>query len=123
MKLAICPRCRAIHDGADLRVDVNTHQIHHRGRSIKATRTQALIVEALSRVHPGVLPIERIAFAIYQDRIDGGPITAHANIHVQINRLRTSLRNAGLGVEIKSYRGAGYGIAFEPQENEEAAVA
>lgn len=111
MKLALCPNCQALHVG-DLSIDLGASTLRRKGRALRVTPYQARIFEVLARAHPAVVPAERLHFAIYGDREDGGPLTADNVLHVQINRLRKSLRESALGAHIQTFRGNGYRLVF-----------
>lgn len=111
MNLARCPNCQALH-GGDLSIDLGASTLRRNGRELRVSPSQARIFEALARAHPAVVPAERLHFAVYGDREDGGPLTAEGVLHVQMTRLRKSLRESAFGVYIQNFRGNGYRLVF-----------
>lgn len=121
MKLSLCPRCEALHSAVhQLEIEQNNTVVRYRGRELRLEPMQARIFAALAKVYPGILPHERLFFALYGDRIDGGP--SDKNVCVQVHRLRKRLREAGIGIRIQNSWGRGYSLEFEA-ENERSQAA
>ena len=72
---------------------------------------QFLILEQLRHTRGSPLPVARFVFALYGDRVDGGPDTAQNCVMVQMSNLRTWLRKHG--VEILTI-GGGDGYMLDP---------
>ncbi len=75
---------------------------------LRLQKKQGQILEVLLRAYPNGLSKERVHFAVYGDRYDGGPHLHCLESH--ISRLRVAIADAGYPIAIKSARYIGYWI-------------
>ena len=108
-----CPTCGQALPETDLRVDLTHNVLLYRGQAIELTPMEAEVTYVLARHAPEVVPHPHLRARVYG--AGEGVKDEQRTISVMIRRIRA--RIACVELSIKSIRGIGWALVFEPPKD------
>lgn len=108
-----CPTCGQALPETGLKVDLTHNVLLYRKHAIQLTPREAEIAFVLARHAPGVVPHEHLRAHVFG--AGEGVQDEQRTISVVLRRIRVKIAEAGLSV--RSVRGVGWALAFEPPKS------